>query len=172
MAESAARTELAQNVLVHLYNSAVLGSLRSTAPVLKAKDVSWMKNPRLEQLRALYRLSEDDRRLFFAAARAIAEFAVYRAIDFVERYHRFDSDQNKGPYPHLSLIYTSAGPDGLQSTTLSEHGSEELGRLFKKVALSDEMKALAEAIIDQLVANAENRGQRLPPRSEQKDAAP
>jgi hypothetical protein len=152
MENPVSRQELAQNVLVHLYNSTVLGSLRSTAPVLRAKDTAWMNNPRLDDLRALYKLSQDDHRLFYAAATALAEFVVYSALDFVERYHRFDSEHNKGPYPQLSLVYTSAGPEGLDSVTLSEHGSEELGKLFRKIARSDEMRALVEKTIEQLAA--------------------
>jgi hypothetical protein len=155
MAEPVARRELAQKVLIHLYNSAVGGSLRSTAPLLRAKDTSLVKNPRFKDLQALYKLSENNRRLFYAAAIALAEAAVYRTLDFVEMYHRFDSEHNKELYPQLSLIYTTAGPNGLNSTTISEHGTEELGKQFLRLARSQEMRALMESIIDQLAARAE-----------------
>ena len=150
MPESDSRKELAQKVLIHLYNSAVGGALRSTAPVLRMKDTAIVKNPRFADLHALYKLSEHDRRLFYAAAAAIAEAAVYRALDFVERYHRFDSEHNKEAYPQVSLVYTNSSPEGLQSVTLSEHGTEELGTLFLKISRSAEMRALMESVIDQL----------------------
>jgi|GEM_PF-4794772 hypothetical protein len=49
-----------------------------------------------------------------------------------------------------ALVYTNATPDGLQSITLSEHSTEDLGKLFQRIARSDEMRSLVEKVIDQL----------------------
>ena len=144
------REELAKKVLVHLYNSAVLGSLRSTALALGMMDAAKPKNPRLKDLRALYELVGEDRRLFYAAAAALAEFTAYSVLDFIERYNCFDSDNNEEEYPHLSLEYMDSSPEGVYSVSLSKYGSEELGQLFKQVAKSGEMLSLVESIINQL----------------------
>jgi hypothetical protein len=150
MENSVARKELSRKVLIHLYNSAVLGALRSTALVMGTKDASGAKNPRLKDMHSLFERIGKDRRLFYAAAAAVAEFAVYLVLDFVETYNRFDSEDNEEDYPHVSLVYTNAAPGGTPSVTLSEYGSEELGDLFKQVARSEDMQSLVESVIDQL----------------------
>ena len=147
---SESRKELSEKVLIHLYNSAVSGSLRSTAMVLGMKDSSRAKNPRLKDLQTLFQKVGEDRRLFYAGAAAIAEFAVYCVLDFLETYNRFDSEHNKEDVPRVSLVYTSAAPEGINSMTLSHYGSGDLGKLFKQVARSDEMRSLVESVIDQL----------------------
>lgn len=158
MTDPVSRNELAQNVLIHLYNSAVGGALRSTAPLLGTKDAARVKNPRFRDLQELYKLSENDRRVFYAAAAALAEAAVYCALDFVETYNRFDSEHNKEPYPQVSLVYKNTGPEGLHSVTLSEYGSGDLGKLFLRIARSDEMRAHMESLIVQLGRKGQEKG--------------
>jgi hypothetical protein len=150
MHSSISREELAQKALVHLYNSAVLGSLRSTALALGMMGATKPKNPRLKDLQVLYELVGENRRLFYAAAAALAEFAVYSVLDFIERYNCFDSENNEEEFPHLSLTYMNTSQEGVYSIALSKYDSEELGQLFKQVARSDEMQSLIESIIDQL----------------------
>jgi len=144
------REELAQKVLIHLYNSAVLGALKSTSLVLGMRDLKKAKNPRFRDLQMLYELVGENRRLFYASAAAVAEFAVYCVLDFVETYNRFDSQNNEGEFPHLSLTYMDLSTEGIHSVLLSKYGSEDLGQLFKQVARSNEMQSLVESIIDQL----------------------
>ena len=153
--------ELAQNVIVHLYNSSVSGSLRSISLALGMKDTPKPKHSRLKELQDLCELVGEDRRLFYAAVAAVAEFAVYRVLDFVETYNRFDSEHNEEEYPHLSLSYMDKCPEGVSSVALSKYGSEELGQLFKKVARSDEMWSLVESNIDKLASKEAGRKGKL-----------
>ena len=150
------RKELSEKVLIHLYNSAVTGSLRSTALALGMKDSSRAKNPRFKDLQMLFQKVGEDRRPFYAGVAAIAEFAVYCVLDFLETYNRFDSEHNKEEVPRVSLVYTSAAPESVQSVTLSQYGSGDLAKLFKHVARSDEMRSLVESVIDQLARKKEN----------------
>ncbi len=80
--DAVTRKELTEKVLIHLYNSAVSGSVKSTALAVGMKEAAWATNPRFEDLRALYELAGNDRRLFYSGAAAIAEFAAYRILDF------------------------------------------------------------------------------------------
>ncbi|SRR5579875_3458172 len=144
--------ELLQNVLVHLYNSAVSGTLRSIYLTLRMQDAPKPADSRLSDLQALYELMREDQRLFYAATTAIAEFAVYRVLDFIETYNRFDSEHNEEEFPHLSLSFMNKSPEGDSSVTLSKYGSERLGQVFKRIARSNEMRSLVESIIDKLVS--------------------
>ncbi len=149
--------ELSEKVLIHLYNSAVAGSARSISMVLGLKGLPIAKNPRFKDLQSLAELSGDDRQLFFAGVIAVAEFAVYRVLDFIEMYHTFDSENNKEQFPHLSLNYTDRSSDGIRNVTLSKFDSQELGMLFKQIARSDEMRSLAESTINQLAMSKIDR---------------
>jgi hypothetical protein len=143
--------ELLQKVLTHMHARVVTGSLNCTAMSLRMKDTSWFKDPRYPDLRKVADLlGADGRRDFFAAVAAIAEFALYGALDFIEMYNRFDAERNKETHPSLSLAYLEATAEGVHSWTLSRFGSEEMGRIDKRIARSDEMRAAVDRIIDQL----------------------
>lgn len=140
--------ELTRKVLSHLYDSAVVGSISSISLILGMKAKGVTMNPRFQDLRALFdELGEEKRRLFYEGVIAISEFAVFSFLDFVEMYSRFDSEENDGPYPHLSLIYREASSEDA-GREISEFGSKNLGQLFKKIARLDEMRALVEEAID------------------------
>lgn len=133
-----------------MYNSTVVGAMNSVGVILGMKNSPTAKNPRLGHLRAVFEaLGADRRNEFYAAVVAIAEFAVYRVLDFIETYSRFDSESNEGEFPRLTLAYNSLEPDGVQTTTLSEFGSDHLGRVFKEIARDDEVRALVDSLINQ-----------------------
>jgi hypothetical protein len=67
-------------------------------------DKLWADSPGFQDLRALYDLAGTDRRLFYSAATALAEFTVYSVLYFVEKYSRFDSEHNKEAFPQVSLV--------------------------------------------------------------------
>jgi hypothetical protein len=100
MKDDSTKAEIINNVVVHMYNSVVVGSLESTALILRMKLLGETMNPRHKDLKTLYdTLGPERRRLFYNAAVAIAEFAVFRTLDFVERYNRFESERNRNEYP-------------------------------------------------------------------------
>ena len=150
MDDQSKTAEIARKALLHIYNSTVVGSINSIAMIVGIKDVNSLKNPRFGDLRAAYEaLGKEGRREFYGAIAAIAEFAVYSVLDFVETYSRFDSEENEEEYPRLTLTYDTVELEGVQATTLSEFGSENLGRLFKEIARNDEVRALVDSVIDQ-----------------------
>ncbi len=124
MEQSSNIEQIAQKVLLHLYNSTVRGSIDSIGMIIGMAKVGSARNPRFKDLRAIYdSLGADGRKTFYAAVVAIAEFAVYRTLDFVENYYQFDSEDNKEKLPNLSLVYNDRAGDGVTTTTLSDFGS-------------------------------------------------
>jgi hypothetical protein len=143
-----------QKVLMHMYNSVVVGSLNSIAIVLRMKMAPEAMNPRHKDLKELYDiLGPNGRRLFYNATASIVEFALYRTLDFVEQYNRFDSDTNEHEFPRISLVYTDAVNGKEDQSTISTFGSQELGRAFKRTARREEVKQLVEAAISDILGS-------------------
>ena len=139
---------LTQNILMHLYNSAVIGSMDSIGLIIGMSSNN-PKNPRFQDLRAVFdELGEDKRKLFYEGVAAVAEFVVYRSLYFVETYNRFDAEENPTPYPHLSLIYSDKTDDDIDSVEISEYGIQKLGEVFKTIARSDEVRQLVQEAIN------------------------
>src|SRR5437879_3035699 len=135
--------ELAKKVLLHLYTSIVVGTLKSTAGILRMKLANHTMNPRYKDLRALYdSLGESGRRLFYDSVAAIAEFSVFSTLDFVETYNRFDSEdkRNDDEYPRLDFVYSDATGERVAHYTLSKFGSVQLGMLFKQIARAEDLR--------------------------------
>ena len=85
------------------------------------------------------------------------------ALDFIETYNSFDSENNEEDYPHLCLSYMSRSSEGTRSTPLSNFGSEELGQLFKEIARSEEMRSLVASTIGRLAARQQEPGKAADP---------
>ena len=144
--------QLVSNVLVHLYHSAVIGVLRSIRLVLGMNLPNEAMNPRHKDLKAVYdALGSEQRRLFYDAVAAISEFAVYRALDFIEHYNRFESEENRNEYPRLSLVYSRVVGEDVVQQLISQFGSDELGKMFKHVARDDEMRLLVDETIKSII---------------------
>ncbi len=158
MAERESSKEVEQKVLVHLYNSVVVGSISSMALMPRVGNPAAMAttgNPRREDLKELYDLlGSENRDLFYRAAASIVEFAVYCVLDFLERYNRFDSQRNESNFPRLSLVYIDVADGKEDHLELSTFGSKKLGTAFKSIARNDETRRLIESAINQIVKNA------------------
>ena len=94
------------------------------------------------------RLGPEQRRLFYDAIAAISEFAVYRALDFIEHYNRFESEQNREEYPRLSLVYSRVAGENV---LISQFGSNELGIMFRNICRADQMRSLVDATIMRII---------------------
>jgi hypothetical protein len=152
MENPATKAEVISNVLIHLHHSVVVGTLDSIAIILRMKLLNETMNPRHKDLRELYdTLGSEGRRLFYDAVAAIAEFAVYGTLDFIERYNRFESEENRNEYPSLSLLYNHVvGKDMIQQM-ISQFGSDELGKSFKRIARNDQIRVLVDATIKNII---------------------
>ena len=158
MEENTSVDEVERKVLIHLYNSVVVGSINSIALMPRVRHppaTAATANPRREDFKELYDLLGPNRQdLFYRAAASIVEFAVYCVFDFVERYNRFDSQENCSEFPRLSLVYNdivNGKEDHLELTTF---GSQKLGMAFKGIARNDQTRRLVESAINQIVKRA------------------
>jgi hypothetical protein len=152
MEESMTPDAAAKKVLVHLYNSAVVGSLSSISLILRMKPAGQPMNPRHKDLKEIYdSLGSEHRRLFFNAVTAIAEFSVYRTLDFVEQYNRFDAEANTSEFPRLELVYTDITEGKVRQLPISNFGSEELGKEWKETARRPDIRQLVESVINNLL---------------------
>jgi hypothetical protein len=79
---------------------------------------------------------------------------VFSALDFVERYNRFDSETNSSDFPRLSLFYDDSVNGMETNLKVSEFGSKRLGNEFKNVARNSEIRRLVESAINQILRNA------------------
>lgn len=150
MTDENLRQEIARKVLLHLYNSAVPGTLRSISMALQiARSSRSAKHDSTDDLHALSELASADARVFYSSAAAIAEFAVYCVLDFIETYNRFDCPDNESPFPHLGLTYEMTD-DESEQMTLSAFGSGKLGQLFKQLARSSEFRSLRDQTVSEL----------------------
>jgi hypothetical protein len=139
---------VSQKILTHLHRRTVVGSINSIALILGMRESNAAMNPRFKDLKAIYeQLGEERRGLFYAAVAAITEFAVYGTLDFIETYNRFDSEDNDEALPSLALVYRSSSPEGIETTAITEFGSENLGQRFRQIARQDNAKALVESAI-------------------------
>ena len=157
MAENKDLDETVNRVLLHLYNSVVVGSINSVALMLRIATAAPAAppNPRREDLKQLYDLlGPEGRELFYGAVTSVAEFAVYRVLDFVEQYSDFDSQDNDSDFPRLSLVYTELVNGNEHPLVLSNFGTENLGQRFKKIARNNEVQELVESAIHQAPGSA------------------
>lgn len=141
-----------EKVLIHLYNSTVVGSLNSISIALRMKSVGPPKNPRFKDLQeACDLLGPEHRRLFYNAVAAIAEFAVYRTFDFVEQYSRFDSEANTDEFPRVEMVYADRVDGEIVRLPISGFGCEELGKKWKEIARREDIKQLVESALKRVV---------------------
>jgi len=152
MDESMTTDATVQKVLVHLYNSAVVGSLNSISLILRTKSFGQRMNPRQKELQKAYEaLGPEHRQLFFSAVASIAEFAVYRALDFFEQYNRFDSEANINEFPRVELVYADVADGTVCQLPISSFGTEKLGKKWKEIARSDDIQQLVESAISKVL---------------------
>lgn len=159
MSNDPSKDQLASDVLLHLYYGVVIGTLNSVALVLRMKlpdDLSSDRiNPRHKDLKELHDfLGPQQQLLFYNAIAAISELTVFRVLDFVGHYNRFESEHNSNEFPRLSLVYNRLVDDQVVEDVISQFGSNDLGRLFKRVGRNHEVKSLVDATITQLVGGS------------------
>jgi hypothetical protein len=143
---------LIEKVLIHLYNSVVVGSINSSSLILRMQPTSQTMNPRHKDLQELYSfLGPERRRLFYDAVAAMAEFTVYRALYFVEQYNRFDSETNSNEFPRVDVVYTSIIDSKLCQLPISKFGTEELGTEWKMISRRDDIRQLVQSAINGIV---------------------
>jgi len=147
--------EVARNALLHLYNSAVVGAVGSIALILRMKAAAPSMNPRYRDLQELYeQLGDEGRELFYKAVVSISEFAVYRTLDFIEQYNRFDAEHNSSDVPRLSLNYNTVIDGKPIQVPISTFGSEALGQTFKDIARLSDVRTLVDATIKNVLPSS------------------
>ncbi len=152
--ESTTSKAVRQKVLLHLYNSAVVGSLNSISLILRMKLVAQPVNSRYKDLQDTYdTLGPERRRLFYDAVASVAEFAVYRTLDFVVQYSRFDSESNTSEFPRVEVNYADFVDGQPCQVPISKFGTEELGNEWKEIARREDIRQLVEAAIKKVVGS-------------------
>jgi hypothetical protein len=152
MQTDAEKEQLTSNLLVHLYHSVVIGTLGSTAIMLRMKLHNEPINPRHKDLKGLYdALGPERTRLFYDAVASISEFVVYGMLDFIEQYNMFESEDNRNEYPRLSLVYENVIGNEVIKEQISSFNSDHLGKMFKQIARNDEIRSIVEAKIKSIM---------------------
>lgn len=124
------------------------------------------RNPKLQDLLALHNVVGEDReRIFYAGVASIAEFTVYKMLEFIETYNQFDTEDNASDHPRLELVYSATTAGGIKQVTLSEFVSDylpgpcvgRLGKLFKDIARDKSICEMLKSAIDATVSNPNSR---------------
>lgn len=142
------REAITEKSLLHLYNSAVIGSVRSSAMIISMNTSAKSMASRYRDLLGVYDLvGPDKRELFYSAIASIAEFAVYRTLDFVEQYNSFDDENNVEKYPHLELAYVKGPRETIDPIWLSTFGTEDLGDTWKRIVRREDTEQLLRTAV-------------------------
>lgn len=154
MAETIQNEALVKKVLLHMYNSIVVGSINSIAILLRMKTVPVTMNPRHKDLKDLYDLlGQQGRRLFFNAMVSMVEFSLFNTLDFVEQYNRFDSETNNNEFPRVSLVYTDLVNGKEEQSIISCYSSQNLGQELKRTARREDIRQLIHTTITSILGS-------------------
>ena len=141
---------IAEKVAAHLYRSAVKGTLNGLAALLEMGPSPLIKNKRYPDLATLYDLiGPAHRELFYRAACAITEFAVYSTIDFIDEYKSFPDIASNCKLT-LKLHCNEEGKN--TGADLSSIEGITFRGYFKQVAKSDKAKNIIDECISSIVA--------------------